>query len=253
MTATNELHTGTKYSGAKWFHGYKPQELSPLAIRISNLIGQIYEGVYNVEHSYPQYYKIQPSATIATISLHSTMATYDGDKLTRLFLCSQAASLEIAIAGGIGSLRVTFKDVKTSESNPVPTISAIPEMTGFEDLMDAESPEWRSLIGRADKLILDWESQWLYAGWNRNGTVSGLCIRSAAISMERLAEIVARAHSSCCRAELEGRCPVGRGQIGLSFSARSRSAVTIMDGHPNPAEGVEKLRKIWDIDYESLL
>ena len=39
-------HAGIKYSGAKWFQNhFKIPEISPLTVRVANVLGQVYEGM----------------------------------------------------------------------------------------------------------------------------------------------------------------------------------------------------------------
>lgn len=242
---------GTKYAGANWLkkHLDLNYPVNPLATRVVNVLGQVYDGIYHLKSSFKNLNCLKPSAKEIKLSIYGPMATYDSARLTRLFLCCQSASIDVSITGGMsGYMRFTFKDA----ASVTPAIATLPDVAGFNDLADLESPTWRSLIGKSGSTYLSRKSPWLSVHWNPDGSVSAFSIKSGAIAMPRLAEIVSRAHSSCCRIELEGRCPNGHGQIALFMSARSPTATTITQGHPTAAQAVERLRPIWDIDYTSL-
>ena len=241
---------GTKYAGANWLKKHLDliYPVNLLATRVANVLGQVYDGIYHLKSSFKNLNSLKPSAREITLSLYGPMATCDSARLTRLFLCCQAASIDVSIAGGMsGYMRFTFKNAK----RVTPTIKALPDVAGFEDLADLESLNWRSLIGKSGSTYLR-KSPWISVHWDADGSVSAFSLRSGVIAMPRLAEIVSRAHSSCCRIELEGRCPNGHGQIALFMSERSPTATTITQGHPTAAQAVEWLRPIWDIDYTSL-
>jgi hypothetical protein len=239
--------TGIKYSGADWLKkGIQP--LPPLATRISNVLGQVFSGIYHLNATGTQTAKLRSPAKEYTLCLFGGMATTDFDTLTRLLLCCQAANLNVSIAGSRkGSLRFTFKN---SDRPLTPTIESH-EIPDFEALADLEAEHWRQMLTYPLRGGLSSKSRFLTVSWNpsKDYAVNAFSMKSEAIDMDRLQEIVSRAHSACCRAEIEGRCPTGNGQIRLYWTTRSRTATTIMKGHPTPAQAIETLRPFWDIDY----
>jgi hypothetical protein len=66
--------------------------------------------------------------------------------------------------------------------------------------------------------------------------------------MERLKEIISRAHSTGCRAEIQGR---NHKSLGVIWSKRDPESKSIVKGHPTSEEAIEKLKPLWDIDYTS--
>jgi hypothetical protein len=232
----------TKYSGANWL---KFKSMCPLAIKVANLLGQVYEGIYHLDSSLHQLEKLKSPDLEYTIGLFGSMATYDYDTLTRLLLCSQAAGLDCTIKGSRkGSIRLVFREGKYIK----PYIGLIPEVVDFESLADAECEEWRSMTGNAKRVGISRKSSFLSVCWDANGVIYGFGRKSGEIPMERLVQIVAYAHSACVRAEISGRCGTGYGQIGILWTARSRTATTIMEGHPTTDRSKE-LKSFWDIDY----
>ena len=245
MIATQQF-TGTKCEGARWIQK-EGQSLCPLAIKISNVLGQVYSGIYHVSPT-TQLSKLRSPSIEYTFSFTGIMATTDFDSLTRLLLCCQAANLDVSIAGSRkGSLRFTFK---TSIVPSPPTIESL-EILDFEALADLEAEHWRQMLTSPLRGGLSSKSRFLTVHWNPSNdyAVDAFSMRSESIDMDRLQEIVSRAHSACCRAEIEGRCPTGNGQIRLYWTTRSRTATTIMKSHPTPAQAIENLRHFWDIDY----
>lgn len=254
---TNQQFTGTKYAGARWLQDRKSNRtLMPLAVRIANVLGQVFDGIYHLTdentRSMDSLYK---TASEYTVNIGGSIATHDGDKLTRLLLCCQASGLDLLIAGNSkGYMKLTFKIAQPT----APSIEELCTVTDFDSFADLESPKWRDYIGQGG-YFGSGESKFVSSGaaflsmrWMPDGSVCSFEIRSSEIDMARLQEIVSRAHSACCRIEVEGRCPRGLGQIGLHLSKRSRTATTTMEGHPNPSQAVENLRPFWDIDYMRL-
>lgn len=231
-----------KFSGANWL---KFDSMCPLAVKVANLLGQVYEGIYHLDSSWMQLQKLRSPASEYTIGLFGGMATHDHNTLTRLLLCCQAAGLNCVIKGSRkGSIRLVFREGGRIK----PHIESIPAVFDFESLADAECEEWRSRTANAKMFGFSRKSSLLSVYWNTNGAVYGFCQKSDVISMDRLAQIVAHAHSSCVRAEIIGRCGTGYGQLGIFWTERSRTATTIMEGHPDPLIAIE-LNGYWDIDY----
>ncbi|MGL5058593.1 MAG: hypothetical protein ACRC62_01330 [Microcoleus sp.] len=245
MTITAQ-YAGAKYAGAGWLQGRRKAMLTPLSARISNVLGQVFSGIYHLTDSGSRrldlLYESKPAYTLC---VWGGLATTDSDTLTRLLLCCQAANLDVSIAGSRkGSLRFTFKDAGKVLTPSIDSLNL-----DFAALAESESDGNMShpLVSGISK-----KSRLLSVHWNANDTISGFSIKSGAIDMRRLEEIVCGAHSACARAEIEGRCPTGNGQIRLYWTQRSRIATTIMEGHPTPEQAIDRLRPIWDIDYTRL-
>ena len=246
MIATQQF-TGTKCEGARWIQK-EGQSLCPLAIKISNVLGQVYSGIYHVSPT-TQLSKLRSPNTEYSITLYGDLATYDSDRLTRLLFCCQASGLNVSIAGSRkGYLKLTFKAGRSSE----PNLDRFCTIIDFESLAGMDIPGWRRQLETANcrqTIITSRNSLHTVVIKASDGSIIGIDRKSDYIGMRRIREIVSIAHSACCRAEIQGRCPVGFGQITIFYTKRSPTAQTIMDGHPTADQAIENLRHFWDIDY----
>lgn len=250
---SNEQFTGEKYQGAGWLQRRSSgQTLCLLAVKIANVLGQVYSGIYHLTDTCTRSLdSLKLTNTEYSITVYGEMATYDNSLLTRLLLCCQAAGLNVSIGGSRkGYLKLTFKSGRSAQ----PHIDHLNTIVDLESLADMDIPGWRLQLETANRhhYINNRKSLHTVVLKASDSSITGIDRKSDYIGMIRIKDIVSLAHSACCRAAIQGRCPTGFGQLTIFYTQRSRTATTIMDGHPTPAQTIENLRPFWDIDYTRL-
>lgn len=215
---------GCKYAGAGWLQA-RGIDLSPLGIRVANVVGQVSAGIYHWDSvAYPRKPIDWTSTDAITVVLSGRVSTFDDSRLTALLLCSAAANLKIKIVGkSMGYLglwfqhspQVSFRISSFCEETPVTDFIAAHLSEGRPRGLHANVPRWLSFLNRHP---LD------------------------------LQQLVVDAHAACVRVSLSGLSPQS---LEVCVSKRQRTGHKC-DRHPTWGDHVRTLKPLWDVDFESL-
>jgi len=80
----------TRFAGADWVKKNLKRELSPLGVKVADVLGEVFRGIYHLPDG-PLLRAKWDDAFCIDISVRDGLATYDFDELTRLvFACHDA-------------------------------------------------------------------------------------------------------------------------------------------------------------------
>lgn len=91
MSSLNPQH----HSGAEWVRDATKQEMSPLGVKVADLLGYLFQGIYHISREIGKVDWANP--TWIAVNLRKDLATYDFDELTRLVFLAHAFCLRVSI------------------------------------------------------------------------------------------------------------------------------------------------------------
>lgn len=104
----NLMLTNEKYAGAEWVKAAFKCEMSPLGELVADLLGDMYFGIYHLDSKSLKRTDWSDRHSIVYNHQHS-MATYDGNELTRLVVLSHDRMLRVQIKGlAPGLMQIVF-------------------------------------------------------------------------------------------------------------------------------------------------
>ena len=230
----------TKYSGAGWLHqSLGPgRSLSPFGIRVANVLGQVYRGIYYIDSAVLRKGMSWNNSLVLSVNVSGGLATFDFDELTRLVFCCQQAGIGVDICG------CPWAYTKLLFSAKRPTIGQIFESKD-DDILSPNSCD-------PEGDFLDFASKMLSV--RDGGKVLWVTDRSQAYSVNTvewhpLQLLVNECHQHSIRASLTGR---SNHSLEAVFSQRSNEpGLSTYDRHPTLEQHRKELERIINIDYES--
>lgn len=225
--------TPIKYAGADWVSkswSYpRVTSISDLGIRVSNVLGQTFQGIYHIQRDFSLFKPNWAADDLIQVRLYSYLSTFDSPCLTLLYLCCEAAHITVQIAGRAkGYLLLNFTDKYFEEFTPIPedkplSVPAFMVKHGF--FVKPGKIKWRHT--------------------NDQGITIDIGFSTGNFSIVNLKQLVIAAHQHCIRLQIEGLSP---GSVQMHLSQRTRDGVT-WQRHPTWEDHKEILREYWDIDY----
>jgi hypothetical protein len=121
-----------KYAGSEWIEESFKVEMSPLGREISDLLGDVFAGIYHLNHT--SLFKVDwANDTWIEFVLNKTIATFDNNELTRLVILCHDRLIRCSIEGAApGYLRLVFHKRKSRTGHLYdrhPTIEQATEYT----------------------------------------------------------------------------------------------------------------------------
>jgi len=211
----------TKHSGADWVQRNLEQEMSPLGVKVANILGQTYLGIYHIDQEVLKRKRCWTCTNSISITIYGEMASYDASYLTLLILSCKALNVHVTLQGSFKRyIKLTFTEQDLSELSIHPTI-----------------PSTKNIMELAC-LYKDFDDKLLSLDEHRNSetVVSVRYLEPRLYYADALALLI-RCHNQAVRVALKGRAPNGRG-LGLTFSQRTREK-SIMRGHPTWDEAIQ--------------
>jgi hypothetical protein len=204
-----------KHSGADWMAKQDCfKEPSALAIKVADILGQVYLGIYHISDSVISKKADWQNDSEISVTISSELATFDAPDLTFLIFCCVQAGVSVEVSGA-------FK--------------------GYTKLRFAKSDRIIDLQQRSRDL----EGQVLTAEtlaaryvtkpplWEYRSSYNAAFSVSRTFEMERLVELVLLAHLAMARVSLQGR---SFGSLQMQFCQRASREGACWDRHPDLAQ-----------------
>jgi hypothetical protein len=98
-----------KFEGAGWVkRALKVENMSAFGERVADLLGDLFEGIYHLENSALRKVEWERDEWMS-VTLYGSMATFDGNLLTRLVVLCHDRMIRAEVKGaGPGYLKVSF-------------------------------------------------------------------------------------------------------------------------------------------------
>jgi hypothetical protein len=117
-----------KFAGSEWLVPYLeyrriPQVLSPLGIKVADILGQVYQGLYHLEKGTSLTKPRWSDPAQIDVILQGEVASFDDWKLTGLLVLCHDAIIRLSIRGvGPNYLRLRFSQRLTTDRTKVDVI-----------------------------------------------------------------------------------------------------------------------------------
>jgi len=99
MPANNRAEKNRyKYSGADWMSQSACVQLSPLGVKVADILGQVERGIYHIAPLVLDKREQWSNTESITISYNNELATYDLPQLTALYLCCRRMNVPFSIS-----------------------------------------------------------------------------------------------------------------------------------------------------------
>lgn len=228
------------YAGARWVKSVAGVELTPFTAKVANVLGQVYAGIYHIDDAVLRKKMISTKQwerqAFMGITVTGQLATFDGDALTRLILCSRKAGVSVEIHGSYpGYTKLLF----SNESSLAESVMGVDSLEVLGETHEYPS-QLRGMISRCTHV-------------KRLIEVSGDCLTefysTEPIGWLNLQELVAEAHKHSIRVSLQGNSPNSL-KVALSRRLRSNEG-SIFERHPTLSVHTKALQRVTDIDYEA--
>lgn len=184
-----------KHSGADWLEKQECfKNPSALGIKVADILGQVYLGIYHISDSVTSKKVDWQSETKISVNVYGDMATFDKGELTLLILCCVEAEVSVRASGSFkGYMKLTFQ-LSKSKIN---------------------------LAARSQNLSLD--------QFNAEGIVASYA-KKKVFEMDNLVELVLLAHLAMVRISLRGRC---NQVLEMQFNQRVSRVGAVWERHPD--------------------
>jgi len=230
MTTESKTDRSIKHSGADWMRdrlAYESKDLSPLGVKVANVLGQAYLGIYHIDSAVRRKTTNWGSDSAISVVVGGEVATFDASRLAMLVLCCQEAGLSMSVHGSwSGYTKLVFEEGSGDDSS----LSLDPEFPS-ESLSD----EFYSVLG-AKKFLDSW------------GSRSRVAFSSKSMDWEQVQALVRYAHDSACRVSLIGRSPT---TLEVNVSQRKREG-SMFQRHPTMGQALLSLAPYLNIDFEAI-
>ncbi|MEL7494189.1 MAG: hypothetical protein AAGJ95_09535 [Cyanobacteria bacterium J06554_11] len=224
------MNTATKYAGAGWLQNTISKQLPPLGIRVANVLGQVFQGIYHIDRYVLHDHIRWDSQLIVSVTVKSEFATFDASYLTMLVFACQHAGLEVSIYGSFkGFTKLMFK-----------------RQTGaFIDwAVDEDKQPWdgkpKSFLYRFAAIKREI--------WRYNSKRFNAAFSTEPLNWINLSAMVGEAHRQRVRVGVVGNSPRS---LRIQVSQRLAEG-SMFERHPSLEEHREMLKPFVDVDYDSL-
>ena len=227
-TATQKI---IKHSGANWLKEtleYRNISISSFGIRVANILGQVYRGIYHVEKYVLREPYVWGQSRKISIKMGRELATYDGIELSFLALCCEAAGIEVSIRPS----SYMYMAIEFSNSTPVPNSDGWGQ--GYETTIG--SLKANDLFLSVKKIVND----------KHKGMIQ---YSVGAIAFGHLTRLVSEAHEDCCRVSIRPRSVYS---LELMASLREGREGGCWQRHPTLEQSRAILSPYTNIDYKSI-
>lgn len=89
---------GQKYSGSEWLKS-EVKELSPLGIEVADILGQVFLGIYHIDHTVLRRNVDWGNKYFISLVLDKSLATFDFNELTCLVVLCHDRMIRLSIDG----------------------------------------------------------------------------------------------------------------------------------------------------------
>jgi hypothetical protein len=204
-----------KHSGADWMAEQDCfKSPSALAIKVANILGQVYLGIYHISDSVTSKKVDWQNDSDISVTISSELATFDGADLTFLILCCVQAGVSVEVSGASKDyMKLRF--------------------TNGDRIIDLEqrSHDLEGQILTAETLAK------IYATkpplWEYRSSYNAAFSVSKTFEMNDLVELVLLAHLAMVRVSLQGRC---FGALQMQFCQRMSREGAFWNMHPDLAQ-----------------
>lgn len=215
-----------KYAGANWLIQLgRLDRSSTLGIKVANVLGQVFSGIYHIDNTVLKKKVRWNDPSCVSVTVYAGLASFDGDYLTRLALCCQAAGIEVSINGSFkGYTKLIFS----------------PQQKAF-----AKSPGGNSSQAVLDDFLLSFIKRFAMGQYQSLDHVE--CSISP-VDWNILQQLIHECHKYAVRVELRGRSP---SSLSAVISQRKREG-GMHERHLGYAVHKKQLASIVNIDYSQL-
>lgn len=234
-----------KYAGANWVAKTIKMPLSHLGIKVANVLGQVYQGIYHISDDVQRHETSFQETEELTFAVPYQFASFDRADLTLLYFCCQKAGVEVTISGHCHKYtKLVFVSSHLSDSIGLPKS----HINNWGVILENYAPfliSQKSFSHRPN-----YHELFLWANMTPDQKVTACGVkRKEKVDFAKLGSILADAHASCTRITFQGR---SRYSLELSFYQRNPRAVDISSKHSDAQTAKKLLTPLWDIDFNQV-